>query len=193
MEWVATVKGDNPHDNAGIDPSHCDYFMLVNDEVLERFRVAEEKLAKENQEPVYCDEGVVAILCLGYEQEEDDDDDDWLEGRMWQYVCADAISELYDRLCDCGEWWITAFAWPPEVYGNICLVSFVWARRSTRVWLGAAWLDGYQTPRPRRENGQANRMLVGSSHTRFLNSLPYRRDLTQNLPLCSTTGLQSGD
>ncbi|KAK7957818.1 hypothetical protein PG996_010734 [Apiospora saccharicola] len=50
---------------------------------------------------------------------EDDDKDDELSCRMWQYVWADTISELYGMLCDCGEWWITAFAWPPEVYGSM--------------------------------------------------------------------------
>ncbi|KAK8016283.1 hypothetical protein PG993_014472 [Apiospora rasikravindrae] len=118
MEWVAAVKGDNPHGNVPIEPARRDYFMLVNDEVLKRFRVAEEKLAKENREPEYCDEGVVAIVCLCYEPEDDDDDDDELACRMWQYVWADAISELYNMLCDESEWWITAFARPPEVYGT---------------------------------------------------------------------------
>ncbi|KAK7926646.1 hypothetical protein PG985_003644 [Apiospora marii] len=122
MEWVAAVKRDVPDgydDGLGL---RRDYFMLVNDEVLERFRAAEEKLAKENREPEYFHEGVMAIVCVGYEQEqdeEDDDDDNELEGRMWQYVWADSLSELYIMINnDSREWWFTAFAWPPEVYGT---------------------------------------------------------------------------
>ncbi|KAK8128928.1 hypothetical protein PG984_010036 [Apiospora sp. TS-2023a] len=121
MEWVAAVQRDVPKgkdDGLGLARSH--YFMLVNDEVLERFRLAEEKLAQENLEPEYFHEGVMAIMCVGYEQEEDDDDNDnELKGRMWQYVWADSLSELYDMIEACStEWWITAFAWPPEVYGS---------------------------------------------------------------------------
>ncbi|KAK8036211.1 hypothetical protein PG993_008825 [Apiospora rasikravindrae] len=108
MESVATRERDGGQADG--------YFMLVNDEVLERFHVAEEELAKENRKPEYVGEGVVVIMCLGYEEEEADDDE---SDMMWQFVQADAVAEFYNMVSGDGEWWFTSFAWPPDVYGTM--------------------------------------------------------------------------
>ena len=120
MEWIAALERDDPENLIRSDYTRQAFFMLVNDEVLERFRAVEEKLAKENREPEYCFEGLMAIMCVGYEQDEDDDDDDnELVGRIWQRVWADSISELYSTITDTGgESWFTTFAYAPEVYGS---------------------------------------------------------------------------
>lgn len=113
MKSVATLKRDGGQ--------AAEYFMLVNDEVLERFRMAEEELAKENRKPKYIGEGVVVIMCLGYEEEDpeglsaDDDESDM----MWQYVQANAVAEFYNMVSGDGEWWFTSFAWPPDVHGTM--------------------------------------------------------------------------
>ncbi|KAK7990739.1 hypothetical protein PG990_015019 [Apiospora arundinis] len=111
MEWIATQTRSDTEIDVSPIRQHC--FMLVNYEVLERFRVAEEQLAKKNKEPTYFMEGVVATMCLAWEPDDPDDSE-----CMWQYVQADALADLFHRVSNETGWWFDAFARPPNTYGE---------------------------------------------------------------------------
>ncbi|KAK8097553.1 uncharacterized protein PG998_013039 [Apiospora kogelbergensis] len=117
MEWVATTAESTPRtDNFDVYDFRAEYFMLVNDEVLEGFRVAEDEYAKEHKEFDYIYDGAVAIMCIGYEDEETGEGV-YLSEATWQYIEPWAIAELYDMIGRDPEWWFAAFVWPPGRYG----------------------------------------------------------------------------
>ncbi|KAK8044162.1 hypothetical protein PG993_004186 [Apiospora rasikravindrae] len=116
MEWIASLKAKDPDAYYQISQARRDFFLLVNDDVLDKFRATEESGFHGGcGVPSYhTNDGVVIVVC---EAEEDDERpyDDGPEGDMeWQYLDAFSITAMYESLCGSTEAYYEFFEWPPE-------------------------------------------------------------------------------
>lgn len=114
MDWIASLKAKDPDAYDQISQARRNFFLLVNDNVLNKFRATEESGFNRDGVPSYIDDGVVIVVC---EAEEDDERpyDDGPEGEMeWQYLDAFSITAMYELLCGSTEAYYEFFVWPPQ-------------------------------------------------------------------------------
>ncbi|KAK8085200.1 hypothetical protein PG997_006471 [Apiospora hydei] len=106
MGWIASLKAKDPDASDQISEARRNFFfLLVNDDVLDKFRATEESgFHGRCGVPSYLsNDGVVIVVC---EAEEDDERpyDDGPEGEMeWQYLDAFSITAMYELLCGSTE------------------------------------------------------------------------------------------
>ncbi|KAK7934530.1 hypothetical protein PG985_000025 [Apiospora marii] len=114
MEWIASLKANDPDAYDMISQARRNFFLLVNDDVLDKFRATEESGFDSDEELRYIDDGVVIIVCEA-EEEDERPYDDGPEGEMeWQYLDAYSITAMYESLCSSNEAYYEFFAFPPE-------------------------------------------------------------------------------
>ncbi|KAK8112407.1 hypothetical protein PG984_012933 [Apiospora sp. TS-2023a] len=114
MEWIASLKANDPDAYDEVSQARRNFFLLVNDDVLNKFRTIEEIGFNRKGVPSYIADGVVIVVC---EAEEDDERpyDDGPEGQMeWQYLDAFSITAMYQSLCESTLAYYEFFAWPPD-------------------------------------------------------------------------------
>ena len=114
VEWIASLKANDPDAYDQVSQARRNFFLLVNDDVLDKFRVTEASGFNAHGVPSYISDGVVIVLCEA-EEEDERPYNDGPKGEMeWQYVDAYSIIAMYESLCGSNEAYYEFFAWPPK-------------------------------------------------------------------------------
>ncbi|KAK7953006.1 hypothetical protein PG996_013894 [Apiospora saccharicola] len=123
-EWVASLKANDPDVYRLMSEPRRNYFLLANEDALDKFRAAEKSeyrwsnhLDVGDGEPDWIPEGVLVVICEAEESNqrfspEVYEEDNPEREMAWQYVEACSVIRLYEMLCETNYAWYGFFAWP---------------------------------------------------------------------------------